>query len=157
MKSLKTGLIFLGTIGMLFLGACSNSHQAAHSDHSVTSTSNVSSKASDATHEHSESKSRQIVETEKYHLELASEKEDNNNYLAFYLHKQENHSDTIANAKVMAQVQMPDGSQKTLYFKYDTEDKHYQALLPGAAGQYLVKVTADVNSEKVSGRFTVNQ
>jgi len=73
------------------------------------------------------------------------------------LQKGDNH-EAIPNAKVTAQIQLPDGTQKTLDMKYDAEGKHYTVLLPGTApGQYQVKMSADVNAEKVNGRFSFNK
>lgn len=152
MKLLKTGLIFLASFGLILLGSCSNSDKAAHSGHnSATSTSAKIETVK-------ESPKRQSVVTDNYHLELASQKEGDNNYLAFYLHEQANHEKVIPNAKVIGQVQFPDGTQKNLDFKYDVVGQFYRALLPAnTANQYLVKVTADVNREKVSGRFNIKQ
>ena len=85
------------------------------------------------------------------------EKEANGTHLDLYLQRGNNH-EAIPNAKVTAQVQMPDGTQKNLNFKYDASGKHYTTLLPGkAAGQYQMKVTADVKGEKVNGRFSFKQ
>jgi hypothetical protein len=41
-----------------------------------------------------------------------------------------------------------------LNMKYATEDKHYTAIVPGKlAGQYQVKIMADLSGKKVDGRF----
>ena len=161
MKSLKSGLIVLGSVGLFFLGACSNGNQAANTENSpATSTSNAESSASPATktgNYHGESHGGQVVETGAYHLEFVPEKEAQGTHMDFYLLKGDNH-EAIPNAKVTAQVQLPDGTQKPFNLKYDTEGKHYTALLPGnAAGQYQVKVTADVSGKKVDGRFNFNK
>lgn len=72
----------------------------------------------------------------------------------FYLQNGENHT-AIPNAKVTAQVQFPDGTQKTIPMSYDAGGKHYTALLPGkVSGQHQVKITSEVNGEKVDGRFS---
>ena len=69
----------------------------------------------------------------------------------------DNH-EAIPNAKVTAQVQMPDGKQKDLNFKYDASGKHYTTMLTvKAPGQYQMKVTADIKGEKVNGRFNFKQ
>ena len=55
-------------------------------------------------------------------------------------------------------VQLPDGSQKTLDFKYDPAEKHYTAKLPGAAaGEYKVAILSDIGGEKVNGRFSFSR
>lgn len=74
-----------------------------------------------------------------------------------YLQKGDNHQ-AVPNAKVTAEVQLPDGKQKTIPLTYDASGKHYTAALSEkATGQYQVKVTADVGGEKVNGRFSFNQ
>lgn len=80
MKSLKSGLIVLGTMGLLFLGACSNKEQAANTETSqTTSTSTTSTTQSSAPSasptlktegQHGESHGGQVVETGVYHLEF---------------------------------------------------------------------------------------
>lgn len=165
MKYLKSILIVLGNVGLIFLGACTNSNQAANQDSSPKSTKPAESAAqagSEAKKEPSNQsnvpqKGGQVVESGPYHLELVPVKEDNGTHLDFYLQKGDNH-EAISNANVMAQVQLPDGTQKTLNLTYDAAGKHYAALLQGkAVGQHQVKMIADVNGEKVNGRFTFNQ
>lgn len=160
MKPLKSGLIVLVGVGLLFLGACS-SNQAANTENSpASSTSSTESSASPAAKteaHHGESHGGQVVETGAYHLEFVPEKEANKTHMDFYLLKGDNHS-AINSAKVTAQVQSPDGTQKTLPMTYDASDKHYTAMLTGnATGQYQVKVTADVSGKKVDGRFSFNR
>lgn len=161
MKSFKSRLIILASAGLLFLGACSNSNQAANTENSpATSSSSTQSSASPVAKtegEHGESHGGQIVETGKYHLEFVPEKEANKTHMDFYLLKGDNH-EAIPDAKVTAQVQLPDGKQKTVALTYDAKDKHYTGLLSdNATGQYQVKMTADVKGEKVNGRFSFNQ
>ncbi len=107
MKSIKSSLIILGSIGLLFLGACSNSNQTAKTENSpATSTSSTSPIATGG---HGESHGGQVVETGAYHLEFVPEKEKSGTHLDFYLQKGDNH-EAIPNAKVTAQVQLPDGT-----------------------------------------------
>lgn len=165
MKSLKSLLIVLGSISLIFLGACGSNNQATNSDSSPTSAKPTESTAQPADAAKTESSSHgakpqkggQVVESGPYHLEFVPEKEANGTHLDFYLQKGDNH-EAIPNAKVTAQVQLPDGTQKTLPLTYDAEGKHYAALLPGnASGQYQVKVTSDIDGRKVEGRFSFNQ
>lgn len=162
MKSLKFSAIALGIVGLLFLGACSNSDRAANTNSSpATSTTGTAVKTEPANEQASESKDNQkggqVVESGPYHLELVPEKEDKGTHIDLYLQRGDNHA-AIPNANVTAQVQMPDGTQKSLPLKYDAEGKHYTALLSGnATGQYQVKVTADIKGEKVNGRFGFKQ
>jgi hypothetical protein len=154
MKLLKSSLLFLGCIGLFFLGACDNSNQAAN-----TENNQVTSQASPAakTQGHGETHGGQVVETGAYHLEFVPEKEANGTHMDFYLQKGNNH-EAIPNAKVTAQVQLPDGTQKAIPLTYDAPGKHYAAFLPvNSPGQYQVKVTADISGEKIDGRFNFNK
>ncbi len=164
MKSLKSGLIILGSVGLLFLGACSNGNQATNTENSpATSTSSsqtpsvLTSPVTKTDSQHGESHGGQVVETGSYHLEFVPEKEASATHMDIYVLKGDNHQ-IVPDAKVTAQVQLPDGKQKTVAFTYDANDKHYTAkLTEKAIGQYQVKVTADVKGEKLNGRFTFNQ
>jgi hypothetical protein len=164
MKSLKSGLIILGSVGILFLGACSNANQAANTENSPTAstltTPAPSVSASPATKtdsEHGASHGGQVVETGSYHLEFVPDKEANGTHIDLYLQTGDNH-ETVPNAKVTAQVQLPDGKQKTIPFTYDAKDKHYTGLLnEKASGQYQVKINADIKGEQATGRFNFNR
>ncbi len=119
------------------------------SSNSPTPTSETTAKTetvvkSDGQTDHSRSsKGGQVVETGKYHLEFLPEKEANKTHLDFYVLKGDNH-ETVSNAKVTADIQLPDGKLKTIPLSYDAEGKHYVAALSEKlAGQYQVKMTAD--------------
>jgi len=165
MKSIKSILMALSSVILIFLGACDNNNQATNSDSSPTSTKPAESTAQSTDAAKTESsghaakplKGGQVVESGPYHLEFVPVKENNGTHLDFYLQKGDNH-EAIPNAKVTAQVQLPDGTQKTLDLPYDAAGKHYAALLPEkAAGQYQVKVTSDMDGKKVDGRFNFSQ
>lgn len=167
MKSLKSSLVIFGTVGLLFLGACNKGEQASDQNSSPAPSPVASPSASPApsaapaatvkTDHPKESKGGQVVESGAYHLEFLTEKEDTGTQLELYLQKGDNHQ-PVPNAKVTAQVQLPNGKQQTLALKYDADDKYYTVLFPvKAAGQYPVKVTANINGEKVNGRFNFNQ
>jgi hypothetical protein len=96
----------------------------------------------------------QVIETGEYHLELVTAKEADGIHLDLFLQKGDNH-EAISDAKVTAQVQLPDGSQQALDMEYDASGEHYTAFLPSsAAGEYNIAVLSDINGEKVNGRFT---
>ena len=165
MKSIQSLLMVVGSISLIFLGACGNKNQAANSDSSPTTAQPAESNAQQTDTAKTESSSHaakplkggQVVESGPYHLEFVPVKENNGTHLDFYLQKGDNH-EAIPKAKVTAQVQLPDGTQKTLPLTYDAEGKHYAALLPEkAAGQYQVKVTSDIDGKKVDGRFSFSQ
>ncbi|OWY64861.1 hypothetical protein B7486_44970 [cyanobacterium TDX16] len=161
MKLLQFGAIALGSVGLLGFGAFSQSARAI----SYASSPNVKAAEivvtkNELVEKSSASKNQkggQVVEAGPYHLELVPEKGEKGTHLDLYLQRGDNH-EAIPNAKVTAQVQSPDGTQKNLNFKYDPSGKHYTTLLPGkATGQYQMKVTADVKGEKVNGRFSFKQ
>lgn len=162
MKSLKTGLIVAGTAGLMLVAAYSNATQATNAAIPNASVIKIVAQINQdaptkiaATPGHSNSsKGGQVVESGPYHLELVVGKETDKTHLDFYLQRGDNHQ-TIPNAKITGQVQMPDRTQKALTFTYDQKDQHYTALLPGkVVGQYQMKITADINGKKVDGRFT---
>ena len=160
MKLFKLGFVVLASAG-LFLGACSN--QASDSSNTNSSTTETTGKTETVANgkkstDHSQSsKGGQVVETGKYHLELVPEKEDGVTHLDLYVLTGDKH-ETVSNAKVTADIQAPDGKQKTVPLTYDAQGKHYAAKLDkGAAGQYQVRINADVAGEKINGRFNFNQ
>jgi len=152
--------MIFGSVGLLFLGACSNNNQTSNPSSSPAAspqtTSQTTEKSETKTYHPEVSQGGQVVEVGAYHLELITEKEDSGTHLDLYLQKGDNH-EAIPNANVTAQVQLPDGSVKNLELKYDADGKHYTALFPEeATGQHQVKMTADINGEKVDGRFSFN-
>ena len=169
MKSLKSYFIILSGLGMIFLGACNGSDQVAKPDtspagekpaQSATPSAPAKTEIS-ATESHSPTewppKGGQTVEAGKYHLQFIPEKEEKGTHLDYYFLTDNDHK-PILDAKVTGQIQLPDGTQKTLDFKYDTEGKHYTVFLPSqASGQYQVKMTSELKGEKIDGRFTFNQ
>lgn len=165
MKSNNSLVLFLGIVFLISLEACSNSNQAGNPETSPTSASPASSltqpdggaKTEQSSQANVPQQGGQVVESGSYHLEFVPEKEDNGTHLDFYLQTGNNHQ-AIPNAKVTAQIQLPDGTQKTLPLSYDTGGKHYTALLPvKGAGQYQVKINSDIKGEKVDGRFSFSQ
>ncbi len=95
----------------------------------------------------------QVIETGAYHLELLTLKENDGFHLDFYLQKGTDHT-PIPNAVVTGKVQLPDGTQQDIDFKYNDKDKHYTALFSTqVAGDYKLAILSDINGEKVNGRF----
>jgi len=160
MKSLKSSLIVLSSVGLVFLGACGNGNQAGTLESPTTSPAATAAETGEPPKSEHSSEAQaggQVVESGPYHLEFVSEPEDNGTHLDFYLQKGDNH-EAIPNAKVTAQVQLPNGQQRSLPLTYDAEGKHYTAMLSEKApGQYPVSITSDINGEKVNGRFTFSQ
>ena len=163
---LKVSTVTITTLSLLFLGACSSGNQATNPSRSpaasipaetqpttTASPATIAATNSPKTDDHG-GQGGQVIESGPYHLELVTEKEAEGTHIDFFLQKGDNH-EAIPNAKVTAQVQLPDGSQKSLDMKYDARDKHYTGILPGnAAGEHKVAILSDVNGEKVNGRFS---
>lgn len=156
---LKVSAIAAATLGLLFLGACSSgdptSNQAANSTSSPTASTATSPNSASASGHGGQG--GQVIESGPYHLELVTAKEAAGTHIDFFLQKGDNH-EPVTNAKVTAQVQLPDGSQKSLDMQYDAQGQHYAAILPEtSAGEYKVAVLSDIGGEKVNGRFSFNQ
>ncbi|MEG4862316.1 MULTISPECIES: hypothetical protein [unclassified Microcoleus] len=160
MKTLKSSLIILGSVGLLFLGACGKADQTSDTNTTPPPPPAASQPASSAPATTSATKGAnggQVVNSGAYHLEFVPEKEATGTHLDLYLQKGDK-KEPVPDAKVTAQVQLPNGKQQTLALKYDPEGKHYAVVFPGKEpGQYPVKVNADINGEKVDGRFTFTQ
>ena len=90
-------------------------------------------------------------------MELVTAKEEGGIHIDFFLMKGDNH-ESVADAKVSAQIQLPDGTQKSLNLAYDAAEKHYTVKLDSkAAGEYKVAILTDIKGEKVNGRFSFKQ
>jgi hypothetical protein len=159
MKPLTSGIIVLASAGLLLLGACSKEAKTSDStgQNAAAPTAETEAPATIAKAESSEggksNKGGQVVESGKYHLEFVPEKGASETHLDLYLQKGDTH-EAIVNAKVTADVQSPDGKLKTIPLSYDASGKHYAALVSEkASGQYQVKITATIGSEKIDGRF----
>ncbi len=176
MKTFKLGCVILASTGLLFLGACSGGTQenaatdktgttntAANTSKTDTVKSGASTEKDSDGHsqKHEEGKEHshggQVVETGKYHLEFVAEKEDKGTHLDLYLETGDKH-ETVPNAKVTADIQLPDGKQTTIPLTYDAEGKHYKGEISNkATGQYQVRINTEVGGEKLNGRFSFNQ
>jgi hypothetical protein len=157
MKSLNSGMIGLASAGLLLLSGCGNETKTGDSasTSSETKPTAIATKPADglAKSHTAPRKGGQVVESGKYHLELVPEPEASGTHLDFYLLQGDNH-EIMSNAKVTAEIQLPDGKLKTVPFDYDASGKHYAAVVSEkTAGQYQVKITATVGSTQVDGRF----
>ncbi|MGB7275215.1 MAG: hypothetical protein WBC69_18135 [Geitlerinemataceae cyanobacterium] len=162
MKKLSPIWKLILSLEVLLLASCSNPPQATKPETSsapeTTATSTDSAPSKPAATEHSQaSQGGQVIESGPYHLELVSAPENDGIHLDFFLQTGDNH-EAIPDANVTAQVQLPNGEQKTLDMEYDVEGKHYAVFLPTqAAGEYKVAVQTDINGEKVNGRFSFSK
>ena len=159
MKSLNS-IVLIGVT--LLLTACNSAPSATNSDTKKAAeptTSMASSKANsiEKAGKHGEGHGGQVVETGPYHLELSVGKEGGATHLDFFLLKGDKH-EPITNAKVTAQLTLPDGNSKIINLAYNPTEKHYEAVLPSTmTGEYKAAVVSDIAGEKVNGRFTFKQ
>jgi hypothetical protein len=161
MKYLSSGIMIVASVGLLLLGGCGKetktgdavpTNSTPSSETKPTATATKPMDGMEKSHM-APRKGGQVVESGKYHLELVPEKEASGTHLDFYLLQGDNH-EIMPNAKVTADIQLPNGQQKNMPFSYDASGKHYAAVVSEkAAGQYQVKITATIGSEKVDGRF----
>jgi hypothetical protein len=167
MKKINAILLSFSTASLMFLSACNSSiptsstpTPSAESEPTRSTSpapaSEVSTKTS--TEDHSQpAAGGQVVEAGKYHLEFVPEAEADKFHLDFYLKSGDTH-ESVADAQVTGQVQLPSGEQKSVDFTYDPEGGHYTGVLTTAeSGAYQAVIQTDINGEKVNGRFAFNK
>ena len=164
MQLFQPFLFSLSLACLALLGACGSGNQTTSSipvstptkpiETPIAKTSSSPSMAKPAIQNNTSQKGGQVIESGIYHLEFLSLIEADSIHLDFFLQKGDNH-EAIPDAKVTAQVQLPDGTQKTLDLKYDADGKHYAVVFPSnAVGEYKVAILSDIKGEKVNGRFS---
>lgn len=167
MKSLvKLSVLVIG-IGVV--AGCSSPSTSTNPQVSASASSSVTPSTAQAVKLDSEKKSgdsrnhnegdvhghTEAVKVGDYSMELMSQKEGSEVRFSFYLNKGK---DEVADAKVTAQFQMPDGSQKSLEMPFGAKEKAYVARLTSSvAGEYKVAVLTDLKGEKMNTRFTIKQ
>ena len=158
MKSLKSNLIILGSVGLLFLVACNKGAQASYTKSSPASSPVASPPASSApAAAPGKATIWSVMETGGYHFEFGTEKKATGTHLVLYLHKKDK-KEPVPNATVTAQVYLPNGKQQTLPLKYDAKSKYYAVVFPTKQpGQYPVNMTVIINRLKVDSSFAFNQ
>ena len=160
MRSLKFSIVVTGIISLLALGACNSGTPTSSSPAQIAAVSPASSPSPSAMNSSAGKdgnhnvKGGQVIESGAYHLEFVAGKEEGSTHLDFFLFKGDNH-EPVSGAKVTAQVQFPDGTQKSFDLAYDALEKHYHVKLDGKiAGEYKVVILTDIKGEKVNGRFS---
>jgi hypothetical protein len=153
--------ILFSSLGLLSLAACSSGTPTATAPATPTPATTgqptATPSGSPAAGEGVSNKGGMVVESGPYHLELVPEKEGSNTHLDLFLQKGDTH-EPILDAKVTAQVQLPDGTQTALDMIYDAPAKHYAAKVAGvAAGEYKVTIQSTIGTEKVNARYTFKQ
>lgn len=170
MKFSNISLIVLGSASLLFLGSCSSDNKAAKTESTTTSTPVAKTETTTTTkdgekhsegdgHDHSKGDKKdghdgQVVQSGKYHVEFKSHLEKDSTHLDIKVHGEKEQE--ITEAKLTAQMQLPDGSSQTLAVPYSVEEKQYVAKLlkTTATGDYQVVLQADVKGDKFNSRFS---
>ena len=164
LKSLKSLTISSGLIGIIAIAACSSPTPEAKTapPNPIPTPANTSEPTKATAPRNSEKPSEnssktnqggQVVEVGAYHLELVTINEDGGVHIDLFLQNGSDHS-PIPDAKVSAQVQLPNGTKKSLDMPYKADGKHYGALLSETvAGEYKVVILSEIKGEKINGRF----
>jgi hypothetical protein len=174
MKSFQTSLIAALSTSVFLLGACSGNNQGNNQAANSENTSNNSTTQTAATTEatvkeekkhddsdghkhtkdgkHAEESGGQIVDLGKYHVEFKPEIQKDATHLDMAVHGEKD--EEITDAKLIAQVQLPDGSNKTVNIPYNAGEKQYTTVLKeAAAGEYKIVLQTDIKGQKLNGRF----
>jgi hypothetical protein len=167
MKFIKISLIALGSISLIYLGACSDSatktESTAPAAKEETTAKTGEKKVEGDTHAdgkkhvegdgHKDEHAGQVIQVGKYHIEFKPDPDKDAIHLDTVLHGDKDAQ--IIDAKLIAQVQLPNGTSKTLPVLYNTVEKQYTATLPMAkAGDYKVVMQVDVKGDKFNSRFS---
>lgn len=171
MKSFKTIIIALSSTSLLFLGACSGGNQATNSENTSNNSTTQTAAKTETTakegekhddsdgHQHSKDGKHgsdhagQVIDLGKYHLEFKPETVKDATHLDISVHGEKD--EIITDAKLTAQIQSPDGSNKTVNIPYNASEKQYTtAFKETAAGEYKVVLQTDIKGEKSNGRFS---
>jgi type V secretory pathway adhesin AidA len=143
--------------GLLALTACGGTETATAPDaapETVSPAAPETAAAATADDHSAATKGGQVVETGAYHLELVPVPEADGIHLDLYLQTGDTH-EAVTDATVVAQVQLPDGTQQALPMEYDAAGEHFFAFLPSqATGEYRTVIQTDINGEKVNARFS---
>jgi hypothetical protein len=161
LKSLKSLSIASGLIGMIAIAACSSPTPETKPAPpnplpNATSTSKPKDNAASQVNDKASGKANQggqVVEVGTYHLELVAINEDGGVHIDLFLQNGSDHS-PIPDAKVSAQVQLPNGTKKSLDMSYKADGKHYGTFLSETvAGEYKIVILSEIKGEKINGRF----
>jgi major membrane immunogen (membrane-anchored lipoprotein) len=149
MKVIKFGAIGLVSVSLLLLGACSNNDKAANSK--TTAAAKTEEKPKDPTkHTHTS----QVVQVAKYHIDLRPDPDGEFIHLDTKIHDLQDRP--IIDAKIVAQVQLPDNTNQTIQVKYNVEEKQYTGKLTAskALGDYKVVLLTNARGDKFNSRFS---
>jgi len=162
-----TSIIIASSVSLIYLSACSSNDSVTKIESSLVSQAPSSQPEKIVKegekhietdpHKHAgvgkDGHSGQVVQVGKYHVEFRPDPDKDTIHLDTVVHGDKDKQ--IVDAKLLAQVQLPDGSNKTLPVLYNPEEKQYTAKLPvGGAGDYKVVMQVDANGDKFNARFS---
>lgn len=175
LKHLKSLTLSSGLIGIMAITACASPtpetkppnpfpNSPSTSEPKANASAPANPKASEKAREKASGKANdqvgkpnqggQVIEVGAYHLELVTINEEGGVHIDLFLQNGSDHS-PIPDAKVSAQVQLPNGSKKALELPYKADGKHYGALLSETiSGEYKVVILSEIKGEKINGRFS---
>lgn len=171
LKHLKSLTLSSGLIGIMAIAACASpapetkppnpfptapSTSEPKANASAPANLKASEKASEKAKDQAGKPNQggQVIEVGAYHLELVTINEEGGVHIDLFLQNGSDHS-PIPDAKVSAQVQLPNGSKKALELPYKADGKHYGALLSETiSGEYKVVILSEIKGEKINGRFS---
>ncbi len=155
MKLNRSMIMVIAGISLLALSGCaSGEKKVAEAPSNLVYTAPAEPAAG---HDTTVNEGGQVIESGAYHIELLPVPEPDVTHLDLFLQRGDNH-EAIPDAKVTAEVDLPDGTQQSLEMEYDAQGKHYAAVLSGdAAGDYKVAVLSDIAGEKVNARFNFSR
>jgi hypothetical protein len=166
MKLNRSTVTIIAAISLLVLAGCSSSEKqtAKTTEPSPTaettepkSTAVASGQPAAAEVTTTSNHGGQALEVNGYHLELVPVSDPGGIHIDLFLQDAES-SKAISDAKVSAQIELPDGSRQSLEMTYDAAGEHYLVLVPSnEVGEYKVAVLSDIAGEKVNGRFTFSK
>lgn len=157
MKLNRSMMTVLAGLSLLVLTGCASGGNTASEVEPSPAAEAPAAEPTTATDASISSEGGQVVEVGAYHLELVPSAAPDGTHLDLFLQRGDNH-EAISDAKVTAQVELPDGSQQSLEMEYDAEGEHYVVLLPSSdAGEYKVAMLSDIAGEKVNGRFSFSK
>jgi hypothetical protein len=170
MKIFQASLIVLTSVSLL-LGAC-NANEKTAVTKSNTTTEKTEAKSQEVAKATTTDKPQkavksdhhdgaghgghkgQVVQSGKYHFEFNPDLDKDSIHLDTNIHGESDKA--ITNAKLVAQVQSPDGTSQTLPILYNAKENQYTAKLPvsKATGDYKVAIQAEIDGEKINTRFS---
>lgn len=151
MRYLKIGTIVVGSIGLIFMSASCSDRNATEDLQRLKALTALSNQ-----HNHSQEieNQTQSKNSDIYNLELIVDSESGNEiHLDLCLEKG---NKQIEDAKVKAEIKLPNGQEKTIPLNYVAEKKHYHNVLPEKIkGEYKIAIMANIGNERINRETSI--